>query len=81
MEIKKYGFYAFTKNISENGVGIIVFDSDSAEVSGVKLQIGKTDKIKIPRKKFESLLAYNILEFIQLLPKNIWKEYKKVYNK
>ena len=27
-KIKKYGFYAFNKNFTENGMGLIIFDED-----------------------------------------------------
>lgn len=78
--IKKHGFYAYLKGL-EKGLGIIVFQENQETVEGVKLGVGKTEKVIFKRNVFENLLAYDYLEFVELLPKKIWKEFKKVYEK
>lgn len=78
--VKKYGFYAYLKGL-EKGLGIIVFQENKETVEGVKLGVGKTEKVFFKRDVFENLLAYDYLEFVELLPKKIWKEFKKVYEK
>lgn len=78
--VKKYGFYAYLKGL-EKGLGIIVFQENKETVEGVKLGVGKTEKVIFKRDVFENLLAYDYLEFVELLPKKIWKEFKKVYEK
>lgn len=78
--IKKYGFYAYLKGL-EKGVGFILFNEDDDVVEGVKLSIGKAEKAVFKRKVFEDLLAYDYLEYVELLPKSVWKEFKKIYEK
>ncbi len=78
--IKKYGFYAYLKGL-EKGLGIIIFEENNDTIEGVKLGIGKTEKVSFKRETFESLLIYDYLEFVELLPKKVWKEFKKIYEK
>lgn len=80
VNVKKYGFYAFTKDLSD-GIGLIVFQEDSSTVEGVKLRIGGCEKFSMKRSKFEAILIYNLIEFVEILPKKAWKEYKTIYNK
>lgn len=78
LTIKRYGFYAYTKGL-EHGLGLLVFDSSEEEVKGMKFHVGKVEKFSIPKQTFENLISYEFLEFIELLPKRVWKEYKKIY--
>ena len=80
LEIRKYGFYAYIKGLDKQGLGVMVFDVDDQEVKGVTLKVGQTLKMSMTRAAFENLLAYEILEFVELLPKTVWKDFKKVYN-
>lgn len=78
-KIKKYGYYAFTKNLTENGLGLIVFDYTDENVSGIILRVGKSDYFNYKMLKFETMLVYNIIEYVELLPKTVWKEFYKTY--
>lgn len=77
--VKKYAFYAYLKGL-EKGLGLIVFDENNQKVSGVKIGIGKSEKFSFDRKTFEDLLAYEYIEYVELLPKSVWKEFKKIYH-
>lgn len=74
-EIKKYGFYAYVKGL-EKGLGIVVLDIGK-NITGAKLHVGKTESFSIPKESFETLLAYNTLEFVEIVPKFVWKEMKR----
>lgn len=74
-EIKKYGFYAYIKGL-EKGLGLVVFDIGK-NITGVKLCVGKSEHFSIPKESFETLLAYNTLEFVEIVPKFVWKEMKR----
>jgi hypothetical protein len=77
--VKKYAFYAYLKGL-EKGLGLIIFEENEQKVNGVKIGIGKTEKFSFDRKTFESLLAYEYIEYVESLPKNVWKEFKKIYD-
>ena len=78
--IKKHGFYAYLKGL-EKGLGIIIFKEDDSVVEGVKIGIGKTEKVCFKKETFENLLSYDYLQFVEILPKKVWKEFKKIYEK
>lgn len=80
-QIKKYGFYVYTKNLSENGLGIIIFEENDKIVSGLKLIVDGNEKFEMTRQSFESLIIYDIINFIELLPKTVWKSFYKIYKK
>lgn len=79
IDIQKHQLYAYTKEL-EHGIGLVVFDIDK-NISGVKIAMGKTERFSMSRESFESLIIYNKLELVETLPKNIWKDLKKNYNK
>lgn len=78
-DIKIHGFYAYIKGL-EKGLGLVVF-SIGDTVDGVKLGIGKTEKFTMKRDEFDALLAYDAIEFVEVLPKFVWKDLRKTYNK
>jgi len=78
-KIEKYGFYAYIKGL-EKGLGLVVLGIDT-DVSGVKLHIGKIERFSMKKTEFERLLNYDIIEFVDIVPKFVWKEYKKTYDK
>ena len=80
-KIKKYGFYAFNKNFTENGMGLIIFDEDDKSIKGVRMRLGHSEKFELSRLDFENYLVYELITFIELLPKTVWKEYYKIYKK
>lgn len=80
-KIKKYGFYAFNKNFAENGMGLIIFDEDDKSIKGVRMKLGNPEKIEMTRLNFENYLVYELITFVELLPKTVWKEYYKIYKK
>jgi hypothetical protein len=80
-KIKKYGFYAFNKDLNENGIGLIIFEEDEKTIKGIRLKVGNSEKFEMSRTTFESLLIYNGIEYIELLPKTVWKEFYKNYKK
>lgn len=79
MNVIKFGLYAITQKL-EKGVALIVFDVGE-QISGVKLGVGKSEKFSLKRTDFENMVSHGLLEYIQLLPKTVWKQYKAVYNK
>jgi hypothetical protein len=80
-KIKKYGFYAFTKDLNENGIGLIIFEEDEKNIKGVRLRVGNSEKFEMTRTIFENLLVYEGIEYVELLPKTVWKEFYKIYKK
>lgn len=76
-KIKKYGFYAFNKNLSENGVGLIIFEEDDKNVKGIRMKVGNSEKFEMTRTGFENYLVYDVISFVELLPKTVWKEFYK----
>jgi hypothetical protein len=80
-QIKKYGFYVYTKNLAEYGLGLIIFEENNEIVSGIKLIVGGNEKFEMTRQSFESLIIYDVVNFIELLPKTVWKSFYKIYKK
>lgn len=80
-KIKKYGFYAFSKDFTQNGMGLIIFEMDDKTIKGIRLKIGNPEKFEMNRILFENLLVYENIEYVELLPKSVWKEFYKVYKK
>lgn len=80
-KIKKYGFYAYNKDLNENGLGLIIFEEDDKNIKGVRLRVGNSEKFEMTRLFFENLLVYEAIEYIELLPKTVWKEFYKIYKK
>lgn len=80
-KIKKYGFYAFDKDFAQNGMGLIIFEMDDKNIKGIRLKIGNPEKFEMNRILFENLLVYENIEYVELLPKSVWKEFYKVYKK
>lgn len=78
--IQKYGFYAYLRGL-EKGLGIIVLDVNETEIKGIKIGVGKSEKISLKKNIFESLISYDYIEFVELLPKKVWKEFLKIYEK
>lgn len=78
MQIRKYGIYAFVKDLEKN-VAFIVFEETNDTVEGVVLKIGKTEKKSYKKENFKAFLSYKLLEFIEVLPKKVWKEYYKIF--
>jgi hypothetical protein len=78
-EIKKFGFYAYTKDLEKNGLGVIIFDISATEVLGIKMKVGAIEKYSAKKEAFNLALTFGILEFVQILPKMAWKPYKKIY--
>ncbi len=80
-KIKKYGFYAFGKDFAQNGMGLIIFELDDKTIKGIRLKIGNPEKFEMNRILFENLLVYETIEYVELLPKTVWKEFYKIYKK
>jgi hypothetical protein len=80
-KIKKYGFYAFNKDLNENGIGLIIFEEDEKNIKGIRLRVGNSEKFEMTRTIFENLLVYEGIEYVELLPKTVWKEFYKIYKK
>lgn len=79
-EVRKYGFYACLKDL-EKCLGLLVFHVDESIVEGVKFAPASVSKFSVKKTYFETLLVYGLIEFVEILPKKAWKEYKSVYNK
>jgi len=79
-EVKKYGFYACLKDL-DKCLGLLVFHIDSDVVEGVKFAPSSVSKFSVTKTYFETLLIYDLIEFVEILPRTAWKEYKAVYNK
>lgn len=80
-KIKKYGFYAFNKNLAENGVGLIIFEETEKSIKGIRMRVGNSEKFEMTRLAFENYLVYEIITYVELLPKTVWKEFYKIYKK
>lgn len=80
LDIKVHGFYAYVKGL-EKGLGLVVFDKTDKMISGVKLCVGKTESFQMTKSEFENLIAYGMIEFVESLPKHVWKDLQKSYTK
>lgn len=76
-EIKKNGFYAYIKNL-QDGLALIVLKNDDL-IEGVKLHVGKSERFSFTKEKFDSLLDFQIIEFVEILPRDVIKELQKVF--
>lgn len=81
IKIKKYGFYAFSKDFAKNGMGLIIFEMNDKDIKGIRLKIGNPEKFEMNRTLFENLLVYENIEYVETLPKTVWKDFYKIYKK
>jgi hypothetical protein len=80
IHIVNHGFYAYTKNLT-SGLGLLILDKTVKIISGIKINHNKLEKFSMTYKNFEALLAYNIIQYVETVPKDVWKEMEIVYDK
>lgn len=78
LHIEERGYYVYTKNLKE-GLGLLILQIDSKYIGGLKLKINGVEKFYIPKLDFESLLAYNVIEFTEKVPNDVYKEMMQLY--
>ena len=79
IHIIPYGYYVYTSKLNQ-GLGLLIIEKHEKTVSGLKLSIGKIQKFNMSILSFETLLAYNTIQFIEKVPKEVGKEMKQMYD-
>jgi hypothetical protein len=78
IHIIPYGYYAYTSKLNQ-GLGLLIIEKHEKTVSGLKLNIGKIQKFDMSILSFETLLAYNTIEFVEKVPKEVGNEMREMY--
>jgi hypothetical protein len=92
-KIKNHALYAFNNDISalqsgnlnqvnnlSNYLAIMTMEVNDVEMKGLKSTIsGGTEYISLTIKQMTELLDNNVISFVEVLPRFVWKEYRKKY--
>lgn len=68
----------FMKNINE-GLSLIVLENKNDLIKGIRLFANGNDNFQMPISDFLSLIDSRILNFVEILPKNVIRDLKKVF--
>lgn len=80
LHIEIRGYYVYTKNLKD-GLGLLIMEIDEKYIGGLKLMIGGAEKFYVKKEEFETLLAYNIIEYTETVPKDVYKEMSMLYTR
>lgn len=78
LHIEEQGYYVYTKNLKE-GLSLLIIEIDEKYIGGLKMLISGVEKFHMKKSYFETLLAYNILEYVEIVPKDVYKEMVTLY--
>lgn len=78
LHIETGAYYVYTKNLKE-GLGLLIMEIDKKYIGGLKLKIDGVEKFYLSKNDFETLLAYNLIEYAETVPKDVYKEMNLTY--
>jgi len=77
-EILQYGVYLYTKDLNINGLSLMVMEVGD-NISGIKTSLGKTERFTMPSEQFMKLIKTDTINFVEIVPKFVRKDFLKIY--
>lgn len=78
-KIEKNGIYAYTEQIKEKGLAIAVLDHNTEKVEGLRMLLDKAENFSMSYDAFCIECDKGFLAFVEILPKFVIKDLKKIY--
>jgi len=78
VHLENGAYYVYTKNLKE-GLGLLIIEIDEKYIGGLKLMINNVEKFYIQKTTFETVVAYNTVEYTETIPKEVYKEMSDLY--
>ena len=67
------------QNIMKNGIGYVILDTTDNIISGIYHKVDSVSTFSMPLSDMLFMINANMIEFVEILPSYIIKDYKKQY--